>query len=89
MTFASAWVFTVIAVMSLLYSAILYIWRVDKIRKRRDVKRVYHEKWGPTILCLGLLTAVLVNFILRIQHGGFEADDSDKLGRVPKHRWEV
>ncbi|KAL1982998.1 hypothetical protein VTN96DRAFT_613 [Rasamsonia emersonii] len=88
-TFASAWVFTVIAVMSLLYSAILYIWRVDKIRKRRDVKRVYHEKWGPTILCLGLLTAVLVNFILRIQHGGFEADDSDKLGRVPKHRWEV
>jgi uncharacterized membrane protein YidH (DUF202 family) len=84
--FASAWSFTVIAALALLYSAILYVWRVDKIRKRRDVKRVYHEKWGPTLLCLGLLTAVLVNFILRIRHGGFTMDDDD---RSPKHGWEL
>lgn len=68
-TFASAWIFTIIAVICLLYSVVLYVWRVDKIRKRRDVKRIYYEKWGPTFLCLGLVGAVLVNFILRAKHG--------------------
>lgn len=68
-TFASAWVFTSIAVICLIYSVVLYVWRVDKIRKRRDVKRIYYEKWGPTFLCLGLIGAVLVNFILRAKHG--------------------
>lgn len=68
-TFASAWIFTIIAVICLLYSVVLYVWRVDKIRKRRDVKRIYYEKWGPTFLCLGLVAAVLVNFILRAKQG--------------------
>lgn len=74
-TFASAWVFTIIAVICLLYSVILYVWRVDKIRKRRDVKRVYYEKWGPTFLCLGLVGAVLANFILRAKHGQLVPDN--------------
>jgi uncharacterized membrane protein YidH (DUF202 family) len=77
-TFASSWGFTILASLTLLYSLILYVWRVDKIRKRRDVKRVYHEKWGPTILCLGLLAAVLVNFGLRIRNGEF-VNDGDGL----------
>lgn len=68
-TFASAWAFTIIAAVALLYSVVLYMWRVDKIRKRRDVKRVYHEKWGPTFLCMGLLGAVLMNFALRLKSG--------------------
>lgn len=62
----AAWLFTALATAAILYSLVLYIWRVDKIRKRRDVKRVYHEKWGPTILCLGVLVAVIVNFSLRL-----------------------
>ena len=73
-TFASAWIFTIIAVLCLLYSVVLYVWRVDKIRKRRDVKRIWYEKWGPTFLCLGLISAVLVNFILRAKHGQFVPD---------------
>ena len=77
-TFASSWGFTILASLTLLYSLILYVWRVDKIRKRRDVKRVYHEKWGPTILCFGLLAAVLVNFGLRIHNGEF-VNDGDGL----------
>ncbi|OKL55620.1 Vacuolar transporter chaperone 4 [Talaromyces atroroseus] len=76
-TFASAWIFTTIAIMCLLYSVMLYVWRVDKIRKRRDVKRIYYEKWGPTMLCLGLLLAVLVNFILRVRHGNGIASDNN------------
>jgi vacuolar transporter chaperone complex subunit 4 len=79
-TFASSWIFTVLASLALLYSLVLYVWRVDKIRKRRDVKRIYHEKWGPTILCLGLLAAVLVNFGLRIRNGELINDED---GRQP------
>lgn len=61
--------------MALLYSLILYIWRVDKIRKRRDVRRVYYEKWGPTVLGVGLVLAVLLNFILRVRQSDFIAPE--------------
>lgn len=70
---ASAWSFTVLAAMALVYSLVLYLWRVDKIRKRRDVKRVYYERWGPTIISVGLVAVVLVNFGLRLNAGGFMA----------------
>ncbi|PGH19013.1 hypothetical protein AJ79_00047 [Helicocarpus griseus UAMH5409] len=68
-TLSSAWAFTVLACAALVYSLLLYMWRVDKIRKRRDVKHVYHERWGPTVLCVGLLVAVCVNFGLRMREG--------------------
>ncbi|OJD14131.1 hypothetical protein AJ78_05506 [Emergomyces pasteurianus Ep9510] len=68
-TLASSWAFTTLACLSLVYSLLLYMWRVDKIRKRRDVKHVYHEKWGPTVLCMGLFVAVCVNFGLRLREG--------------------
>ena len=58
----------------------LYIWRVDKIRKRRGVRRVYYEKWGPTVLGLGLVLAILVNFGLRVRQGGFMAPGDGALG---------
>ncbi|RAK96340.1 putative vacuolar transporter chaperone (Vtc4) [Aspergillus ibericus CBS 121593] len=72
-TFASSWAFTVLAAIALLYSLMLYVWRVDKIRKRRDVKRVYYEKWGPTVVGLGLVVIVMVNFGLRARQAGFLA----------------
>ncbi|KAJ5605525.1 hypothetical protein N7510_008306 [Penicillium lagena] len=74
-TLASSWAFTVLAATALVYSLFLYIWRVDKIRKRRDVKRVYYEKWGPSVVGLGLLAVILVNFGLRVKAGGFMAPD--------------
>ncbi|KAJ5132031.1 hypothetical protein N7448_006189 [Penicillium atrosanguineum] len=77
---ASSWAFTVLAAGALIYSLFLYIWRVDKIRKRRDVKRVYYEKWGPTVVSVGLVAVVLVNFALRVRAGGFMAGDQ-KPGR--------
>ncbi|KAE8383410.1 VTC domain-containing protein [Aspergillus bertholletiae] len=80
-TFASSWAFTILAALALVYSLVLYIWRVDKIRKRRDVKRVYYEKWGPTVVGVGLAVVLLVNFILRARQSGFAArDDSDYPG---------
>lgn len=61
---ASAWAFTIIACFSLFYSMGLYLWRVEKIRNRRAVR--YHDKYGPTALCLGLLVAVAISFGLRL-----------------------
>lgn len=65
---ASAWAFTVLAVCALLYSMVLYLWRVRMIRMRRAV--TYHDKWGPSALCAGLLVAVVVSFVFRFTEGG-------------------
>lgn len=59
----SAFAFTVVAAIALLYSVGIYLWRVEKIRMRKAV--TYHDKWGPSFLCIGLLAAVAVNIGLR------------------------
>ncbi|KAF8247649.1 hypothetical protein K440DRAFT_650455 [Wilcoxina mikolae CBS 423.85] len=53
--------FTVTAVASLVYAAGLYVWRVNMMRSRRAVR--YHEKYGPTVLCVLMVVAVAVNFV--------------------------
>jgi uncharacterized membrane protein YidH (DUF202 family) len=68
LSFAAAWAFTIIACIALVYSALLYLWRVRKIRERRAV--VYHDKWGPTLLCIGLFAAVAISFGYRFGKGG-------------------
>lgn len=78
----SSWAFTILGSVALLYSLILYIWRVDKIRKRRDVRRVYYEKWGPTVLGVGLVLAVLMNFVLRVRQSDFMAPDKGAGGEI-------
>ncbi|KAL6714434.1 vacuolar transporter chaperone [Lecanora helva] len=67
LSLASAWGFTIVACLALLYSLILYLWRVRMIRGRRAVK--YHDRWGPTFLCIGLVAAVAVSFGIRIGRG--------------------
>ncbi|KAL3488573.1 VTC domain-containing protein [Aspergillus germanicus] len=76
-TFACSWAFTILAAVALIYSLMLYIWRVDKIRKRRDVKRVYYEKWGPTVVGVGLVAIMLTNFVLRVRQTGFTSRDGN------------
>jgi hypothetical protein len=60
--------FTVLAVISLFYSMGIYLWRVARIRQRRAVS--YHDKWGPTVLCAGLVACVSVAFAYRLKYGG-------------------
>lgn len=55
----SAWGFTMAAVVSLVYALGMYLWRIEKIKKRRAVR--YHDKWGPTVLCGMLLVSVALN----------------------------
>ncbi len=64
---ASAWGFTIVACIALLYSIGLYLWRVRMIRGRRAVR--YHDKYGPTGLCVGLFVAVAVSFGIRLGAG--------------------
>ena len=61
---ASAWGFTIVACLALLYSMGLYLWRVQMIRERRAVR--YHDKWGPSFLFLGLAAAVAISFGIRL-----------------------
>ncbi|KAJ5334005.1 Vacuolar transporter chaperone (Vtc4) [Penicillium brevicompactum] len=82
-TLVSSWAFTLLAAGALVYSLILYIWRVDKIRKRRDVKRVYYERWGPTVISIGLVVIILINFILRVRAGGFMSEPGKSSPDLP------
>ena len=65
----SAIAFTIVACAALLYSMVLYLWRVKMIRERRAVR--YHDRWGPSVLCAGLFVAVAVNFGIRLGEGGW------------------
>ncbi|KAK5103256.1 vacuolar transporter chaperone [Lithohypha guttulata] len=67
---ASAWGFTVVAVAALLYSVVIYALRVSMIRKRRaQVGGRYYDKWGTSLLCVGLLAATAVSFGIRLKYG--------------------
>jgi len=63
----SAWGFTAAAVVSLVYALGMYLWRIEKIKKRRAVR--YHDKWGPTVLCGMLLVSVALNVGFNIAKG--------------------
>lgn len=56
--------FTIVALVALVYSLALYLWRVDRINKRMSVN--YHDWLGPTGLCVGLFGAFLVSFGFRL-----------------------
>ena len=67
----SAWGFTIVASIALLYSVGIYYLRVDMIRKRRASVSRYYDKYGPTFLCIGLLAATIVNFVFKIREAGW------------------
>lgn len=63
--FVAAACFTFTALLATAYSGGMYVWRVLRIRARRAVD--YHDKYGPTALCVCLIASVLVNLILRVR----------------------
>jgi hypothetical protein len=64
---AAAACFTAVALLSILYTGVMFIVRVKKIRRRSASS--YHDWIGPSVLCGILLLAVVVNFSLRIKAG--------------------
>lgn len=60
MSFIVAGVFTLITILSVLYSLCIYLYRSRAIRNQKVAK--YYDKWGPSALCLSLLVGVVLNF---------------------------
>jgi hypothetical protein len=60
----SAGLFTFVAMATMIYALITYHWRANAIRKRGSGP--YDDRFGPTMLCIFLLAAVVVNFALRV-----------------------
>lgn len=71
----SAFFFTGVAVLTLLYALRTYHWRAKSIRVRGQAG--FDDRFGPTALAILLLVAVVANFMLRIvdskKHGGNQA----------------
>ncbi|KAL2259414.1 hypothetical protein VTK26DRAFT_6918 [Humicola hyalothermophila] len=59
-SFVAAAAFTLLAILSLCYSIVIYLYRAKAIRTRRVAR--YYDKWGPSILCVALFVAVALNF---------------------------
>ncbi|OAA82453.1 vacuolar transporter chaperone 4 [Akanthomyces lecanii RCEF 1005] len=53
-------IFTFLAILSLLYSVGVYLYRSRSIRNRKAAR--YFDKWGPSVLCVSLFVAVALNF---------------------------
>jgi len=60
-SFVVAGAFTLLAVLCLLYSVGIYMYRSQAIRSRRASAQFY-DRWGPSALCISLLLAVGLNF---------------------------
>ncbi|KUI66300.1 Vacuolar transporter chaperone 4 [Cytospora mali] len=59
-SFVVSAVFTLVAIMCLLYSVGVYIYRSRSMRARKAAK--YYDWWGPSLLCSSLVVAVILNF---------------------------
>ncbi|KAH8925414.1 putative VTC1-protein [Atractiella rhizophila] len=59
----SAALFGIIAMAIMVYALVTYHWRANAIRKRGSGP--YDDRFGPTILCIALIAAVITNFALR------------------------
>lgn len=49
---------------AMIYALSTFHWRARSIRLRGQSG--FDDRWGPTVLALSLLAALLVNFVLRV-----------------------
>ncbi|CAK7213364.1 GTPase regulator Nrf1 [Sporothrix bragantina] len=64
--FISAFLFTGVALVTMLYALFTYHWRAKSIRRRGQAG--FDDRFGPTFLAIILVLAIVVNFILRIAY---------------------
>ncbi|PCD35423.1 hypothetical protein AU210_007993 [Fusarium oxysporum f. sp. radicis-cucumerinum] len=62
--FISAFLFTGVAMLTMIYALVTYHWRAKSIRMKGQAG--FDDRFGPTVLAIILLLAVIVNFVLRI-----------------------
>ncbi|KAI1633458.1 hypothetical protein F4809DRAFT_644411 [Biscogniauxia mediterranea] len=68
--FISSFLFTGVAMLTMIYALVTYHWRAKSIRVRGQAG--FDDRFGPTLLAIVLLLAVIVNFVLRISYSGAE-----------------
>ncbi|KAH8887732.1 hypothetical protein GQ53DRAFT_749416 [Thozetella sp. PMI_491] len=68
--FISAFLFTGVAMLTMIYALGTYHWRAKSIRVRGQAG--FDDRFGPTFLAIILLLAVVVNFVLRITYNSQE-----------------
>lgn len=64
--FISSFLFTGVAMATMIYALVTYHWRAKSIRVRGQAG--FDDRFGPTLLAIVLLLAVVVNFVLRITY---------------------
>lgn len=64
--FISSFLFTGVAMATMIYALVTYHWRAKSIRVRGQAG--FDDRFGPTLLAIVLLCAVIVNFLLRITY---------------------
>ena len=69
LSFLAAGLFSIVAILALLYSVGIYLYRSQSIRMRKAIK--YHDSYGPTILCIALFIAVALNAIFELDARGY------------------
>jgi uncharacterized protein with PQ loop repeat len=68
-SFIASGLFSLVAILSLIYSVGIYLYRSQAIRMRKAIK--YHDKYGPTILCGALFIAIFLNAGFELRDRGF------------------
>jgi uncharacterized membrane protein YidH (DUF202 family) len=68
--FISSFLFTGVAMATMIYALVTYHWRAKSIRMRGQAG--FDDRFGPTLLAIVLLLAVVVNFVLRIKYSQTE-----------------
>ena len=81
----SAGLFTLVAMGAMVYALVTFHWRARTIRQRGQSG--FDDRYGPSILAVALLAAVVVNFVLRVtavgkgDEGGMAVEDLN-LGSI-------
>ncbi|KAI0521780.1 hypothetical protein F5B22DRAFT_501965 [Xylaria bambusicola] len=68
--FISAFLFTGVGMLTMIYALFTYHWRARSIRVKGQAG--FDDRFGPTVLAIILLLAVIVNFVLRITYTSTE-----------------
>lgn len=68
-SFIAAGTFSILAIVALIYSVGIYLYRARAIRARKAAK--YHDKYGPTVLCGALFVAVVLNAVFELSSREF------------------
>ena len=64
----SAGLFTLVALAAMIYALVTFHWRAKSIRMRGQGG--FDDRFGPTVLAVALLLAIVVNFVLRLTGAG-------------------